>query len=91
MLKPREMTYPAPTTFPCPTLSAHADLSPKDIAEYSGGFRILKRGVRIIWCAKSRKNFCLTMPTFSETMPRPLNLQSISSACARTKSKVAVL
>ena len=35
----------------------------------SGGFRILKRGVHIIQYAKSGKNFCLTMPTFSETMP----------------------
>ena len=36
---------------------------------YSGGSRILKRGVRIIRCTKSGKNFCLTIPTFSETMP----------------------
>jgi len=25
MLKPREMTYPAPTTSPCPPLSAHTE------------------------------------------------------------------
>ena len=36
---------------------------------YSGGTRILKRGVRNILRAKSGKNFCLTMPSFSETKP----------------------
>ena len=82
--------------------------------DVSGGSRILKRGVRIIRCAKSGKNFkpgppvtlllnywvrvecTLKRKIFAWPRPlsvklRPLNLQSISSACARTKSKLAVL
>ena len=39
------------------------------ITDGSGGSRILKRVVRVIRCAKSGKNFCLTTPTFSETTP----------------------
>ena len=34
------------------------------VMKTSGGSRILKRGVHIIWCAKSGKFFCLTTPTF---------------------------
>ena len=41
----------------------------KGVMGCSGGSRILKRGVRIIRCAKTGKKFCLTTPTFSETMP----------------------
>ena len=58
----------------------------------SGGSRILRRGVRIIRCAKSGKNFYLTTPTFSETTPikSPVYLVRVRP-CARTKSKLAVL
>ena len=56
---------------------------------YSGGSRILKRVVRIIRCMKSGKIFAWPCPLLVKL--RPLNLQSILSACARTKSKLAVL